>query len=85
MNVNSHRPTRHEVNRNQPNRELVLGKQSFLCEYMAKLLFVAETFADVSSGALDEVCQGELTCISQIDWTWIFEHPFVRSSARPFH
>ena len=43
----------------------MLGKlsiKSFLCEYMAKLLFVVETFADVSGGALDKVCQGELTC-----------------------
>ena len=46
---------------------------------MAKILFVVETFLDVASGALDEVCQGELTCIFQSDWTWIFEHPFVNN------
>ena len=34
---------------------------------MAKLLFVVETFADVSSGALDEVCQGVYDCVTVVN------------------
>ena len=44
---------------------------------MAKLLFVVETFADVSSGTPDEYSKADMPCNFQIDWKWIFKHPFV--------